>query len=183
MPLILLLVALLLASCEVQPAAAPEAPIPSMQGKQAAGSLDRSRAGTPAPETEFQGPGGESASFADYRGKPLLVNLWATWCAPCVAEMPTLDALAAAEPGIEVLAISQDLDGRQKVDAFFAERKLKTLEPFVDPELRLMAGLKVQSLPTTILYDRDGRELWRMTGEADWTGPRAKALIAQGLKS
>ena len=154
-----------------------------MPGPQAAGRLDRSHAGTPAPETGFQGPGGESASLADYRGKPVLVNLWATWCAPCVAEMPTLDALAAAEPALEVLAISQDLDGRRKVDAFFEERKLKTLEPFVDPELQLMAGLKVQSLPTTILYDRNGREVWRMTGELDWTGARAKSLIAEALKS
>ena len=93
--------------------------------------------------------------------------------------MPTLDALAAAEPGIEVVAISQDLDGRQKVEAFFEQRKLKALEPFIDPELQLMGGLKVQSLPTTILYDRNGREVWRMTGMAEWDGERARRLVAE----
>ena len=182
MPLILLLLALLLTGCDAQPSGKPDQPQSPRPGAQAEGRLDRSHAGAPAPAIAFEGPDGESASFADFRGKPLLVNLWATWCAPCVAEMQTLDALAAAEPGIEVVAISQDLDGRQKVDAFFEERKLKALEPFIDPQLQLMGGLKVQSLPTTILYDRNGREVWRMTGEQDWTGSRAKALIAEALE-
>ena len=183
MPLILLLLVLLLGACDAQPSGKAEEPAPSSQASsKTAGRLDRSHAGTPAPGAEFEAPGGESASFADFHGKPLLVNLWATWCAPCVAEMPTLDALAVAEPRIQVLALSQDLDGRQKVDAFFAERKFKTLEPYIDPQLQLMGDLKVQSLPTTILYDAEGREVWRMTGTENWQGARAKALIADALK-
>ena len=180
MPLILILLALLLGACDSQPAEAPEAVGPATRG---AGRLDRSHAGSPAPETQFLDPAGEPASFGDFRGKPLLVNLWATWCAPCVAEMPTLDALAAREAGIKVLAVSQDLDGKAKVDAFFERRNFSSLEPYLDPELRLMEALKVQSLPTTILYDADGRELWRMTGTEDWQGLRARKLIAEALKS
>ena len=112
----------------------------------------------------------------------MLLNLWATWCAPCVAEMPTLDALAARDGGIDVLTVSQDLNGEEKVDAFFAKRKFEMLEPFIDPELTLMGELGVTTLPTTILYDAQGREVWRMTGMEEWTGPRAAALIAEATK-
>jgi hypothetical protein len=96
--------------------------------------------------------------------------------------MPTLDALAGREPGIEVLTVSQDLNGEEKVDAFFAARKFEIIEPYIDPELTLMAELGVTTLPTTILYDADGREVWRMTGMEEWTGPGAAALIAETTK-
>jgi thiol-disulfide isomerase/thioredoxin len=183
LPLFLLLLALLLVGCDAEQAKAPSTPEPARDGPQVTGRIDRSQAGTPAPEAEFENPEGEAASFADFRGKPLLVNLWATWCAPCIAEMPTLDALAAAEPGLQVLALSQDLNGQQKVDAFFEQRNFAKLEPYIDPELRLMGELKVQSLPTTILYDARGREVWRMTGMENWQGPRARRLIAEAFKS
>src|SRR5215213_4472067 len=76
--------------------------------KASAARLDRSHAGDPAPGAAFENPEGEPASLADFRGKPLLLNLWATWCAPCVVEMPTLDALAAREgERLEVLTVSQ----------------------------------------------------------------------------
>ena len=110
----------------------------------------------------------------------MLVNLWATWCAPCVAEMPTLDALAVREEGrLHVLALSQDLDGQAKVDTFFAERRFARLEPYIDPQLALMGELAVQSLPTTILYDAEGREVWRVTGIEDWQSARAAKLIEE----
>ncbi len=150
--------------------------------QQGAGRLDRSHAGSPAPDAAFQDPGGDPVSLADFKGKPVLVNLWATWCAPCIAEMPTLDALAAREPGIQVLAVSQDLNGENRVDAFFAAREFEMLEPYIDPELTLMSQLKVDTLPTTILYDAQGREVWRMSGMEDWQGPRAAALIAEASK-
>jgi thiol-disulfide isomerase/thioredoxin len=149
--------------------------------KQAPGRLDRSGAGSPAPAIMFEDPSGEPASLADFRGKPLLVNLWATWCAPCVAEMPTLDALAARQPGLQVLAISQDMEGQAKVDAFFDQRKFKMLEPYIDPDIELMTALKVDTLPATILYDGEGREVWRMTGMEDWTGARAAGLIREAV--
>ena len=178
----LLLPALLLLGCEQEAAPEPEPAPAQAPAEKGAGRLDRTRAGSLAPYVMFQDPSGEPASLQDFRGKPVLLNLWATWCAPCVAEMPTLDALAASRDDIEVLAVSQDMGGAAKVDAFFAERKFKMLEPYLDPELSLMTGLKVDTLPTTILYDASGREVWRMTGIEDWEGERAAKLIAEALK-
>jgi len=163
--------------------AAPEQPAgnaaPATQEPLPTGRLDRSFGGTPAPSATFLDPEGEPVSLADFKGKPLLVNLWATWCAPCVAEMPTLDALAKREGGLQVLAVSQDLDGRAKVDAFFAERGFEKLEPYLDPELKLMTELGIATLPTTILYNADGKEVWRMTAKEDWTGSRATRLLKE----
>lgn len=96
------------------------------------------------------------------------MNLWATWCAPCVREMPTLDALAAREKAsLHVLTVSQDMEPG-KVQPFLTERKLANLVAYRDPELQFSTGMGV-SLPTTILYDASGKELWRVTG--GWTGP------------
>jgi thiol-disulfide isomerase/thioredoxin len=180
---------LALAACDAEQAPAPDGGAkpsawagPEAERQEGTGRLDRSRAGSEAPRVLFQDPAGEPASLADFRGKPVLLNLWATWCAPCVAEMPTLDALAARDGGIEVLTVSQDLNGEEKVDAFFAKRKFEMLEPYIDPELTLMGELGVTTLPTTILYDAQGREVWRMTGMEEWTGPRAAALIAEATK-
>jgi thiol-disulfide isomerase/thioredoxin len=186
MRLILLLSALAMAGCDAPSGGAPDggaAKQPAAPGVESAGRLDRSQAGSAAPDIAFEDPSGDPASLADFAGKPVLLNLWATWCAPCVAEMPTLDALAADRPGIRVIALSQDLEGRQKVDAFFERNKFASLEPYLDAELRLMGALKVQSLPTTILYDARGREVWRMTGAEDWKGPRAAALMAEATKN
>jgi len=174
------LLILLTAGCDRPPAEAPDA---SEQVLAKGGKLDRSHAGKPAPDTEFLDPDGEKTTIADYAGKPLLLNLWATWCAPCVAEMPTLDALAAREPNLRVLAVSQDVEGQEvKVAGFFEERKLSRLEPYRDPQLGLMTALGAAVLPTTILYDGRGREVWRMTGAADWTGAEAAKLLAEASK-
>jgi thiol-disulfide isomerase/thioredoxin len=143
------------------------------------GRLDRSKAGTAAPESFFEDPDGAAVTLAEFRGKPLLVNFWATWCAPCIAEMPTLDALAARDPAIQVLTISQDMEGRPKVEAFFKERGFTTIEPYLDAKTAMMAELKIDSLPTTILYDVRGREVWRVTGIEDWQSAHAAALIKE----
>jgi thiol-disulfide isomerase/thioredoxin len=180
-------VALLLAltACDSQPqqpagGAAPEGWAgPAKADKPGTGTLDRAFAGRPAPRSIFQDPKGEAITLADMRGKPLLVNLWATWCPPCIAEMPTLDALAKREPGLKVLTVSQDLNGQDKVDAFFAARRFEKLEPYLDPQILLMQELGVSTLPITILYDSQGREVWRMTGIEDWTGARAAELIKE----
>lgn len=141
--------------------------------------VDRSHAGMPAPDTLFQDPAGEPASIPQFAGKAVLLNLWATWCAPCVVEMPALDALAAREKNIVVLAVSQDLNGQEDVQAFFADQDFRELQPNIDPELTLMRRLGIDTLPTTILYDASGREIWRMKGMADWQGQRAARLIAE----
>jgi len=146
------------------------------------GRLDRSHAGSRAPATAFENPDGDPARLADFRGKPLLVNLWATWCGPCIVEMPTLDALAAREgERLQVLTISEDLDGRDRVEAFFAKQGYRHLETWLDPQMALMPALKVDTLPTTILYDARGREVWRVVGMEDWQSGRAAVLIKEGF--
>lgn len=183
-----LLLALLLAGCgggaPEQNQASPDQPAWNGPRQPApTGRLDRSRAGSPAPATRFEDPDGEPASLADFRGRPLLVNLWATWCAPCVAEMPTLDSLARREGDrLKVLTISQDLDGRDRVEAFFAKQGYRNLETWLDPQMALMGELKVDTLPTTILYDSEGREVWRVVGMEDWESGRTALLLKEGLQ-
>lgn len=152
--------------------AAAAAPAP------AAGKPDRSHKGTAAPSYGFTDAAGKRHSLADFRGKPVLVNLWATWCAPCVKEMPALDARAGKLGGrIVVLAISQDSDAA-KAKRFFADRGVRHLGLQLDPESQFSFGMGV-NLPTTILYDATGHELWRIAGDFDWAGDAAAALIAE----
>ena len=174
-----------LAGCDRQKAQAPQGEPPAANLAAAAepyptGRLDRSHAGTPAPGTIFEDPHGRPARIADFRGEPLLVNLWATWCGPCVVEMPSLDALARRD-GVHVLALSQDMgpDARHKVTDFFAQRDFARLEPYLDSDLDFMTQLGIETLPTTILYDSEGVEVWRMTGMADWDSERATRLLAE----
>ena len=161
----------------------PQAAAPvAGQGNLPAGKLDRSHAGEAAPAAAFQDPQGKAVSFAQFAGKPLLVNLWATWCGPCITEMPTLDRLAKREgERLQLLALSQDMgDGaRAKVDAFFAERRFEKLQPYLDSKMDVMAALKVDTLPTTILYGADGKEIWRMIGIEDWESRDAAKLLAE----
>ncbi|WP_315443537.1 TlpA family protein disulfide reductase [Sphingomonas alpina] len=139
------------------------------------GTLDRSHKGEKAPGVPFQTPAGTKTSIADFAGKPVLLNLWATWCGPCVAEMPTLDAVAGR---MTVVAVSQDLEGAAKVTPFFARTGVKNLKPYLDPDVALSTAYQV-SLPTSILYDSSGKEVWRMTGGMDWTSETAKQLLAE----
>ena len=104
----------------------------------------------------------------------MLVNLWATWCGPCVKEMPTLDTAAATFP---VVAIAQDKD-RATVVAYLAKAHLARIKPYVDTQMTLSVGYNA-SLPMSILFDSTGHEVWRTMGAMDWTGPQAKALLAE----
>jgi thiol-disulfide isomerase/thioredoxin len=179
-----LLSGLALAGCDRQKAEVPQGEaVGANQGSPAqypTGRLDRSHAGTPAPDVAFEDSYGRPARISDFRGRPLLVNLWATWCAPCVVEMPSLDALARREgDALRVLALSQDIDGRQKVTDFFGERQFTELEPYLDGGMRFMSALRIDVLPTTILYNADGEEVWRMTGLADWESERTARLLAE----
>ncbi len=140
--------------------------------------IDRSHKGETAPAAAFRGPDDAAVTLASFRGKPLLVNLWATWCAPCVAEMPTLDALAAKSDSMTVIAVAQDLKGAEVVDPWFQKAGLKALQPYLDPENGLLDAAN-SALPTSIFYDADGREIWRVIGAIDWQGKEAQALLAE----
>jgi thiol-disulfide isomerase/thioredoxin len=173
-----------IAACHKQapppPQAEAAAPAQAAPGAPAT-QVITTNAGKRAPDGGFDGADGKSAKIADFKGKPVLVNFWATWCAPCVKEMPTLDALATAEAAkLTVLTISQDMQGRGPVDAFFKAHGFKTIQPWLDKSNALMLATREAALPVSILYDKDGKEVWRVEGDMDWSGARAKALLAQG---
>lgn len=141
--------------------------------------IDRSHAGEAEPSISFKKPDGTPTTLADFRGRPVLMNLWATWCGPCVAELPTLNAAAAALEGkVHVLAISQDTAKAATVPQFLADHGAKALAPYVDDQMGLSLGYGA-NLPTTILFDSTGKEVWRWHGDNDWSSPSAKALIAE----
>jgi thiol-disulfide isomerase/thioredoxin len=143
--------------------------------------VDRSQSGKAAPAATFRGPDDAPVTLAAFKGKPLLVNLWATWCAPCVAEMPTLDKLAAKQgKAMTVIAVAEDLQGAEVVDPWFQKAGLKTLQPYLDPENALLDAT-AGALPTSILYDAEGKEVWRIVGAIDWQGAEAKALLGEAV--
>ncbi len=146
------------------------------------GKLDISQRGTPVVDTPFQDPDGRTTRLSDFKGKPLLVNIWATWCAPCVVEMPMLDALAKREKDrLQVLVVSQDIDGAEKVGPFFEEGGFDELKAYTDPDNGLSFGFGSGLMPTTVLYDSNGREVWRVVGAMDWDGARAAMLLEETL--
>ena len=141
------------------------------------GNLSIENRGSQMPDFALSDPTGKKLTSADLRGKPVLINLWATWCGPCVLEMPMLDQLADGGK-LRVVTISQDLQGAAKVEPFFAQRSFAHLEPWLDPENTLGDHYATGILPTTVLYDAQGREVWRMIGGHDWAGPRTTAMLA-----
>ena len=141
--------------------------------------VHRDHKGTPEPSAVFTDPDGKPVKLADFAGKPLLVNLWASWCAPCVKELPTLDRLAQTGK-IQVLAVSQDDGPHPSVVAFLQAHKIATLEPYQDAKMGLSAALGPDTvLPTSILFDANGKEVWRYVGDLDWTSPEAAKLLAE----
>ena len=166
------LAALALAACQSEPASAPQG-----QQEQAIG-LDRSHAGMALPDINVIGPDGAEVTLADISGgEPMLVNLWASWCVPCVKELPTL--LALAQRGdVKVLALSQDMAPHSSVEAFLKHNDVEGLGAWQDPDMAMTDALQVTIMPTTILYDASGKEVWRYIGENDWAGKEAAGLIA-----
>ena len=164
---------------EQQPAneSAPQAEAGPVKG------VDRSHKGKPAPDAVFKDPEGEDISLAEFQGVPVLVNLWATWCAPCVKELPTLDRLSQyhdKDGALGVVAISQDMGPHPSVVAFLQTHKIKSLGAYQDPKMGLSGALGAEVLPTSILYDARGYEVWRYVGDLDWTGPEAAKLLSEG---
>ena len=132
-----------------------------------------------ALEAEFHKGEGAGASLADFRGKVLVVNLWATWCPPCLKEMPSLERLRAAVGGddVEVIAVNMERRGLPKARRWLEEQQLSGLDAYADEDNRLGRGLGVLGLPTTVILDREGREIGRLQGDAEWDSPSAQAVL------
>lgn len=139
--------------------------------------------GEPLPRigAPFRDVYGSRVTLADYAGKVVLLNIWATWCAPCRTEVPALDRLAGAleGPEFEVIALSTDRAGPDRVEQFFADNGIRNLEVALESSGELAAEAGVLGLPVTLILDREGREIARMLGDANWDGPEARALIGR----
>lgn len=144
-----------------------------------------SKAPAPAPGASFTDANGAVRTLADYRDKVVLLNFWATWCGPCVREMPSLDRLQAKLGGdaFTVLALSEDRRGWEVMAPFLTRLNLPSLPAFHDTQGDLMRAYAVPGLPTTILLGRDGREIGRLVGAAEWDSDEAVALIGSYLKN
>jgi thiol-disulfide isomerase/thioredoxin len=131
------------------------------------------------PDLAFNDADDKPLKLADYKGKIVLLNFWATWCAPCVKEMPSLDKLQAEMGKDKFIILPLSLDGpsRPKVAPFYEDKKLGHLGVYFDKGRKAMQALDVSILPTSILVDAQGREIGRLEGEADWDKPEALALM------
>jgi thiol-disulfide isomerase/thioredoxin len=185
--LALLCVILCLAACQKPPEANEAASTNEITATASPGrvkGVHRSHKGQPAPAASFNDPDGGKISIARFKGVPVLVNLWASWCAPCIKELPTLDKLAAAhrdDGQLDVIAVSQDTGPQASVTAFLAKLNVKDLGAYHDPDMALSGALGPDTvLPTSILYDAEGKEVWRYVGDLDWTSPEAAKLLAEG---
>jgi thiol-disulfide isomerase/thioredoxin len=123
-----------------------------------------------APDLRFEDAAGKPVRLADFRGRVVVLNLWATWCIPCRKEMPTLDRLQAKLGGadFQVVTVSIDRGGLKAVDPFFHEIGIAHLTKYLDASGEVAGHAGVFGLPTTLLVDRDGRELGRLVGPAEW---------------
>jgi thiol-disulfide isomerase/thioredoxin len=138
----------------------------------------------PLPEIRFEDGEGKAMSLADFRGSVVLLNIWATWCAPCRREMPTLDRLQATlgGPDFQVVALSIDRQGLPAVQEFYDELGLETLAIYIDESGEAQRALSVLGLPTTLLLDREGSEIGRLLGPAEWDSPEMVAFFRDYLK-
>jgi len=127
----------------------------------------------------FQNEQGEAQSLADFKGKVVLLNIWATWCGPCRKEMPALDRLQAAlgGPDFEIVALSIDRGGIDVVRKFFAEIGIRNLAMYLDGSGQALRALAALGLPATLIIDREGREVGRLMGPAEWDAPEVVEFV------
>ena len=138
----------------------------------------------PAPPEAFTDLAGNSIRLADFEGRVVLLNFWATWCAPCVREMPSLDRLQAAlgDRGLSVVAVSIDRGGVEAIRSFAKRLGLARLGLYHDPKGVLIRAFRVTGLPASFVIDRNGAIVGAYAGPAEWDGPEARALIEHYLK-
>lgn len=140
---------------------------------------------TPEPlaEVRFTDASGNPMTLADFKGKTILLNLWATWCAPCREEMPALDRLEQelGSDSFQVVALAVDRAGPEAAQKFLDEIGVKSLKLYADTTTRSGSALRVVGMPTTILIDPEGREIGRLPGPYEWDEPEAQALIKAEL--
>jgi thiol-disulfide isomerase/thioredoxin len=171
--------AVLAAGCDRQSSdkAQPQA---AASTAQAEGTLDRSHKGSALPDVTVTDPEGKQLKLASLTGKPTLINLWATWCAPCIAELPTLNRISnRADMNLQVVTVSQDMGDAAKVQTFLDQKGFAQLPAWIDAKGDLATHYGVQTLPATVYYDAAGKELWRYTGGKDWAGEEATKLLAE----
>jgi thiol-disulfide isomerase/thioredoxin len=133
----------------------------------------------PAPDISFVDATGKQHQLAEFHGHGMVINLWATWCPPCVEEMPSLAALsqALAPDDIAVLPLSSDHGGAPAVQAFFAQHGIAGLPVLLDPQGAAARALQARGLPTSVVIDKQGRQRARLEGSADWSTPAAIAAV------
>ncbi|MEY4159590.1 MAG: hypothetical protein RLZZ136_211 [Pseudomonadota bacterium] len=175
---------ILAGACDRQSAdkAQPPASISNAPGTETpTSSIDTLHKGSPLPSITVSDAAGHTLALASQTGKPLLINLWATWCGPCIAELPQLDALAKAGK-LRVVTVSQDMDNGAAIAPFLQQRGITQLEPWLDPQGDVAAHYNANILPTSVLYDAQGHEIWRISGARDWNSAESAALLAQGAQ-
>lgn len=129
-------------------------------------------------DTAFDDASGNPVSFADWQGQVVFVNFWATWCPPCLKEMPAIDRLAAALEGeMAVLAISTDRGSPDKPRRWLESNGIRNLPLYHDRGMRLAMASAILGQPTTLILDRQGREIARFQGDAEWDSDEAKAML------
>ena len=132
----------------------------------------------PAPEVAFTDAAGDPASLADFKGKPVVVNLWATWCQPCLQEMPSLERLQSEFAGkLTVAAVSEDRGGAKQVTPFVEKLELRKVKVYLDPKSDVGHAFNVRGLPTSIVIDAEGRVVGRVEGAAQWDSEKMIAVL------
>lgn len=179
-----LITAVVLMASKPEPVAAP-APVAAAPAQAPAEDLNAvtwHAQPKPGPlATVFQDAKGAETTLAAFKGKVAVVNFWATWCAPCIKEMPTLNALQRemGGQGVAVVAISQDREGAKVTAPFVAKNEWKDAAYYDEPKGRFQKDAMMRGLPTTIILDKSGQEVGRLEGVTDWTTPAVKDALAK----